>query len=202
MLKAKPVLLFLIKATVIYALLAAPFSFYNTLYGVFYRATAKVFFDKINHTGFVLFSEGRENYITHFNLGNDALVKPDKTTDTVYDDVNIRYRGYLPLVLLIALVLASPVAGKRKAYGLLIGAVAVTLIVMLKQWLHILYLCGHNPWLMLYNLSEGQKKTIDFIYSNYVSTLPPTLFLVVAIWILITFRRDDLKLLIMESPSK
>lgn len=202
MLKTKPLLLFLIKAVIIYALLAAPFSFYDTAYGKFYRAAGKIFFNKIKSTGFVLFSEGRENYITHINLGNDALVRADKTTDTVMDDINIRFRGYLPTVLFIALVIAAPVPIKRKFMSLLTGLMLLTGLLMLKQWIHILYLCDRNPWLALYSFSNSEKKMIDFIYENYVITIPPTLFLTVAIWLIVTFRKDDLKLLKFDKLTK
>ena len=112
MLRSKTLLLFLLKAVIIYGLLSLPLSFYDEVYGNFYRKVAEVFFSKFRETGFVKFSECKEPAKTHINVGNYALVRPDGSCDTATADINTRYLGFIPTILLISLVMASPVSWK------------------------------------------------------------------------------------------
>jgi hypothetical protein len=193
MLRSKTLLLFLLKALLIYGLLSAPLTIYDKAYGQFFRKVAEVFFSKFRENGFVKFREWKTPATTHVNIGSYALVRPDGTSKTVTNDINTRYLGYIPTVLLIALVIASPVSWRRKLIALPIGLVLVTLLVIFKEWISLLYLCDQNPWLNLTSYTETGKKLLSFIYRFISVSSSSVLYFVVAIWLMVTFRVEDFK---------
>ena len=97
MFSRKTLLLFLLKAVVIYGLLALPLTFYDQLYGDFYRKLAGSFFNTFRETGLVRFKEGVKPELTHINIGNRALPRgPGGAIKTLPIDINTRYLGYSP----------------------------------------------------------------------------------------------------------
>jgi hypothetical protein len=201
MLRTKPLLFFIIKAAIIYFVLAAPFSFYDEMYGKLYRKCAVGLFYNFHGNGFVRFAEGNEKSITRINVGNYDQVRSDGTGKTTFGYLNIRFLAYLPTALLISLILASPVNWKRKLQSLLIGLFLLTAFIMLLQWLHIMYLSIRAPWLNLIDYSETKKNNFNLAYKYLVEMPGFSRFLVVLIWLLVTFRIDDLKILKPKSTS-
>jgi hypothetical protein len=193
MLRSKTLLLFLLKALLIYGLLSAPLTIYDKAYGQFFRKVAEVFFSKIRDNGFVKFKEWKEPSITHVNIGSFALVRPDGTSKTVTNDINTRYLGYIPTVLLIALVVASPVSWRRKLIALPIGLILVTLLVIFKEWISLLWLCDQHPWLQLTTFTDSGRNLLNFTYKFISVSSSSVLYFVVAIWLLVTFRVSDFK---------
>jgi len=193
MLQNKALLLFLLKAAVFYALLSAPFSLYDKAYGMFYRQVAGYVFHDFRDGGFVMFRELDDPATTHVLIGSYALLRPDKTTETLERFVNTRYLGYIPTVLLISLVLASPVPWKRMIVALAAGLLLVTMLILFKQWISLLWHCEHNKWLNLTNFSGTRQHLFMFIYGIVCASSSTVLYFVVAIWLLATFRLDDFK---------
>ena len=192
MFKSKTLALFLLKAVVIYALLALPLSFYDQLYGDFYRKIAGSFFNTFRETGLVRFKEGAKPEITHINIGNKDLPRgPGGAIKTLPIDINTRYLGYLPTILLISLVVASPVPWKRKLMALALGLALVTLLILFKQYISLLWRCDQNPWLQLTDYGDKGKALLNSTYHFIAVTSSSVLYFVVAIWLLVTFRLDD-----------
>ncbi|HPS61899.1 MAG TPA: hypothetical protein PLK82_02500 [Bacteroidales bacterium] len=193
MLKSKTLLLFLLKASLIYGILALPWSVYDEGYGNFYRKYATSVFGQFRGTGFVLFDKTKEPAITHVNLGNKKLQLPNGSYDTKAIDINTRIHGYLPTVLLIALVLASPVPWRRKFIALGVGLVLTMALITFKQWIALLWLCDKTAWLDLTHYTGLSKKLLAFT-NTFISASSFTIpYFVVGIWLLVTFRLDDLK---------
>jgi hypothetical protein len=93
-------------------------------------------------------------------------------------------------------MLALPLATKKKALQFLSGLAMITLFIMLKQWIHILYTYCKNPFLELYSFSSFQKRMIEFGYENLIKTPGPTLFIVLLIWFSISFRSGGVRQLL------
>ncbi len=193
MLRTRTLLLFLLKATVIYALLAAPLSMYDEAYGKFYRNLAGKMVGRFHDSGFVRFTSMSKPEMTHLNIGNYKLALADGSFDTAAVDINTRILGYLPTVLLISLVLASPVPWRRKLLALPAGFILVMGLVLFKQYIFILDQCVKNPFLKLTDYSGFSKSLFDFTntFINISSFTVP--YFVVVIWLLVTFRISDLK---------
>ena len=110
----------------------------------------------------------------------------------ILTDVNTRIRGFLPTALLFSLILAGSLAWKRKLTDLLLGFTVITLFVMFKQWIHILYVYSVNSYLNLYSFGPYQKKVIEFGYENLITTVGPSLFVVLLIWLILTLRGNSI----------
>ena len=194
MFRSKTLVIFLLKAVGIYIFLSLPFSVYDQAYGSFYRQVAGAYFYKFRETGFVKFVEMKEPLYTHLDIGNNLLGRANGTCPTVVEDIDTRYLGYIPTILLISLVLASPVSWKRILSALALGLTLVTFLIIFKQWINLLRLCELNPWMQLTNFTGLGKMLLNFTY-RFISASPSTvLYIVVAIWLLVTFRIGDFKL--------
>ena len=191
MLQSKTLLLFLLKAVIIYTVLCAPISYYDRAYGVFYRSIAGFTFETFNGTGFAMFREMDDPAMTHLLIGNYALVKPDKTTVTLERFINTRYLGFIPTILLVSLVLASPVPWKRRAVALAAGFLVITLLVIFKQWIALLWHSEQNSWLQLSTFTGFREKLFKYSYHIICVSSSTLLYFVVAVWLLVTFRVDD-----------
>jgi hypothetical protein len=193
MLRSKTLFWFLLKALIFYAIMSLPLSAYDEAYGDFYRKVADQCFGHFRETGFAKFKPMKDPAMTHVNVGNYALKLPDGSFDTAAIDINTRILGYIPTILFISLVLASPVPWKRRLIGLAIGIVPVMLLIIFKHWISILWLCEQNAWLKLTNFT-GFSKTLLTFTNTFISTSSFTVpYFVVGIWLLVTFRLDDLK---------
>ena len=94
--------------------------------------------------------------------------------------------------LLFSLILAGSLPWKRKLTDLLLGLTVITLFVMFKQWIHILYVYSVNSYLNLYSFGSYQKKVIEFGYENLITTVGPSLFVVLLIWLILTLRGNSI----------
>ena len=195
MLRTKPILLFLFKVILVFGLLVAPFTFYDVTYGKFYRSVCKSLFGKIKETGFARFSQTKTPEEMHIEIGNAAQRQSNGMTNTAIADVNLRYRGYMSTVFLIALIIASPITTRRKIFSALAGLAILTGILMFKQWIHILYMCEQVSWLALYDFTPHEKQRIEFLFNNFANYSGSTLIMVIPVWILVCFRKSDLELI-------
>jgi hypothetical protein len=193
MLRSKTLLMFLLKALVFYTLLSLPISAYDEAYGNFYRKLSDQCFGHFRGSGFAKFNSMKDPAMTHVNVGNYALKLPDGSFDTAAIDINTRILGYIPTILFISLVLASPVPWKRRLVALGTGMILVMLLVIFKHWISLLWLCEENAWLKLTNFT-GFSKTVLTFTNTFISSSSFTVpYFVVGIWLLVTFRLDDLK---------
>ncbi len=193
MLNNKNFLLFLVKGLIIYGLLFVPMTFYDQVYGGFYRKVAGVFFGRFRENGFVQFREWKKPEVTRVYIGNYTLARPDGTTPAASFDVNTRYMGYIPTIFLMALILASPVKWKRRLIALAVGLILVTLLIVFKQWIALLWYCEGKPWLQLTNFTETGKKILTYANTFISASSGTVLYFVGAIWVIATFRVEDFK---------
>lgn len=201
MLRNKSIFYFLIKAIIIYAILSLPISFYDALYGAFYRNCCNRLFAKIDDTGFANFKAAKGAYDTQINIGNYKQVSTDNKATLAVRHVNAHYSGFLPTALFISLLLATPIPLRRKAVSFIFGFVLVTCFIMLKQWILLINICQNTAWLDLYELSEKQLKLLDYFYPKLIPYLGTSWFFVVVIWLLVSFKRDDLQQMSQVSQS-
>lgn len=191
MLRSKTLVLFLVKAALIYGVLSLPFSFYDASYGKFYRKMAGSFFSSFRETGFVRFREMPDPAKTRVNLGNKLQIRPGGKAHTAFVDINTRYLGYIPTILIASLALASPVPWKRRLIALAAGLILVTLMIMFKQWIALLWLSEVSPFLELTHFTGLGKKILTFLNTFIAESSSSLLYFVVGVWLLVTFRISD-----------
>lgn len=84
--------------------------------------------------------------------------------------MNARRLLYLPTVLLLAIVLASPLRGRRKALALALGAAVLFAAALLSSWLTAVWLFAAAPGLV-YDLTGAERAALRFAYEAWVSAL-------------------------------
>ena len=190
MLKPKLVFYFLLKVAVFYSLIMLPVIF-HTSYATFYRAAGNKFFNPFYETGFAQFTKSSDEYDTEITIGNYILPHPNGKGPIIVVPLSSR-SGYLPTALLLSLVLSSPIGFRRKIVALLAGSFIVTAFVMFKLWIQILYNCYSTEWLKLQPTSLTTLKVVNYIYTNFIDNPGPSLYFSVLIWLLVSFRINDL----------
>ncbi|MEO1260625.1 MAG: hypothetical protein AAFZ15_17645 [Bacteroidota bacterium] len=99
-------------------------------------------------------------------------------------------------LFLVSLLLLSPVSHKEKIFGILIGSLLFYLYSVLKM--HLALLSHFNmPEINVYQTSEGSLKIIRSIL--YFMSLGLNVLVVLIIWAVLAFRKDNWKKLLDKS---
>lgn len=183
LLQNKQLTFFTLKAFIYACIFLLPLQLYDTIYGTFYRNINGVFLNEFKETGIASFKKGTISSVTRVEIANTKMILPNSFFNIATSEFNTRYRGYIPTIFFIILMLATPMKTKRKATLLLIGVSIITVAVVYKQWIHIQYMCKEAKWLQLFQFSESDEKRITFLYNNFANYNGPTLILAVAIWL-------------------
>lgn len=187
----RPLAGFVIHLLMIYGAFCIPWPGLRQGYAALYRGAANGLFGSFGSAGIVRFQPARA---VQGRLDSEIVVRkrgcPTFAT-TQHDSIAT---GYLPTVETIALVLATPIPWRRRwkalLYGVLLanGFVALRVYVTLLHWFSV-----EQPW-ALYTPNPFGKKVLASVF-EFIAVAPPCTFLMpVLIWILVTFRRDDIRL--------
>lgn len=102
-----------------------------------------------------------------------------------------RLVGYMPLVSLVALVLASPIPWRRRRKALLIGLALVTAFVALRMSIPIRRDFSRPDALQVHHPGAFGRWLLD-VSERALLDAPASFFVVpVLIWVLVAFRRED-----------
>lgn len=197
----KTVINFLLKTALFCFIFLMPLSFCQMFYGKFYVKVCSICFGSISQNGFGRFYLTKPITNVHIEIGNSSNTASNGTTTAATSDVNFRSRGYLPTIFLLSLILASPVSRKRKVFSASIGFLIISAFVFLKQWIHVLYIIEQSKWLSLFVFSPHEEMGIEFLYINFANFNGSTLVFVTAVWMAVTFTKDDLKKSIMPNRN-
>ncbi len=115
-------------------------------------------------------------------------------------DINSALTGYRALVFLVAIVLATPIAWKRRAWALAWGMLLVNVFVALRMWLKLYDSFSDPGPAYFFKLGESTKELLHWC-TLILYQAPELNFIVPAfIWLLVSFRRNDLALLLGQAP--
>jgi len=193
----KPYVRFAGKFLLIYFILIIVPFFSNNIYTPVMIRMSNVFFQNTGDAGFVVFSKKQINASdTRFAFTNKHKANAQNQASAVESDFSMLYRGFLPTALLTALILASPVSRKRRIYSWLAGVSLLQVFVLIKIWLQLVYHFHNHPEMDVHIFGDGITSGLLFLYRNMVVTPEPTLIVCVLIWILVTFRKSDLAVLL------
>lgn len=191
--KKNPVLFFLLKALLIFGLLSFPIKLLTVGYAKYYCKLSNSLFGNFQETGFAKFTSLNPPSKVYIEVGNASQKSADGTYKTAISRINIRYRGYIPLILFLSLTLAYPGSKKRKLFSCLIGFVILSCLAMFNQWIQLMYMCEQNTWLSLIDFTPESQKRIEFLNENFANYNGTTMIIVIAAWFLTTFRKCDLE---------
>lgn len=185
---ARFVAVFFLRLAVFYALLMAPWPGLRGAYGTYFRACANVAYRYIGSDGVVRFlplSPPTADGDTKMKLGNR------ETRAIRRVGIDSRRIGYTPTAFLIALILATPVVWTRRGKALVGGLILIhaymilAVGVVLLKWFsadHPVALVEFTPFWRQMLLNAVQV----LVFAPFTWVAVPT-----AVWILVTFTRDD-----------
>lgn len=103
---------------------------------------------------------------------------------------NIWQYIWIPLMLVMSLILATPIPIKRRLFSLLLGIVVTTIFIFAKFHIRFVVEINRHGWLDLGSQGTFAKKM--FVYMNtFLLYMGASLIAAVIIWAIVTFRKGD-----------
>lgn len=161
-----------------------------------------------------MFENGYIDFLSHYDDPDehkDTLVYLFKRlpngqldrTDKGYLVIDSRYHGYTPLIITMALALATPIPWRRRSLLIVISLVTVHFLIFFKIWL-IIFETGAMPEFAMITVSSVIFKTVatlqkifSYIENSYIFPL--------ICWIIasgITLRSQDWKIISGQTTPK
>ena len=209
MLASNPVWKFLLWFTLLYILSLLMWRGLEAPYSEKFRAFGKFFFSDFRSKGTVMFAPldnpEDKRFSTSLMLMNknsyEAAVKKAKTSGqraaplrSVNVTVSSWYTGFLPTILVVTLILATPFIGiKRKLVALLWGLLLIHAFIWFQLYIQILYEFNRVEFLQVVSFSPFWQKVMDSLYYLFVESMGLRFIIPVFIWIFVTFQKGDLE---------
>lgn len=199
MITTKSILLFFIKTTLVFVALLLFLSQTNQDKKLLKtaRTWGNYCFENLGKEARVHFDRNKNNHfdtqiqLTSQSILRTAAIKKDKRFKMYLLYFDLRKKVYLPLLFLIALIVATPIKVKRKIFALFSGLFLLVLWLLLEFYIYLLYNFERISWLpdmteiaFLENLIKGLYFTL-FDNSGLLAIVP------VLIWLLVSFRKSD-----------
>ncbi len=185
----KPALRFVVCFVCWYIAILSSWTITGQAYCAAFRAIGTLLYgsnDQRKEITFQPFPNGYHSDHTRVVIVNPAMMKADGSGPVRHLDLGTRAFGWKPLVLLVALVLATPLAWGRRMRALLWGCLCQQAFVMLALGFCI---WNESTEIGLVSLSETGKDAamaVRGMLSGQLAVAVPVL-----IWVLVTFRRED-----------
>ncbi|MBW8038986.1 MAG: hypothetical protein FVQ85_03195 [Planctomycetes bacterium] len=205
LIQPKQVIRFLCLFVFVYLLLMAPWPGLKAAYSKSYKAGSAFLFKSFGAKGIVRFRQQSDpgNDINIIFYNRDHIGRDGKMVAVGNIPYNSRRYGFIFTAFLTALILATPLSWRRKGRALFGGFFLIHCFIVLILGMWILY--GFNKEsLSLFVLNPFWNRVFLLAIDVFVRNLTFGLIVSVFIWILVSFRREDLtKFLIREkNPSK
>lgn len=182
----KALILFFVIVVVVYGALVAPWPGLMSGYRRAFSGLCEIFFGRLGDARLTFES------MTAPTLDKDThvTIKNVKTGVEARTTVNAR-RAYLPVAFTIALIVAAPIAWRRKLASLALGLVLIMCYAGFGVWLKLMNVLS-EPRLGAVSLGPFLRSTMKVLI--VVLTMSPVVPYIAAllIFILVTIRRDDL----------
>lgn len=162
----------------------------GAVYSKIYWETGKVVFDYFKHFGIVEFSRSADGSEICITANNRQHMDKRGNMSGGKSVHKIRYRDYMYIAFLAALITATPVPLGRRGWALLWGLLLMQVWAIIKLVIVILGLFSSEPVSILV-LSQFCRNVVAA--ANDVVVNNPTTSFIIAffIWVLVTFRRQD-----------
>ena len=177
----------------LYGVLAVPWPVVRSTYSAVYRGIGNTVFGSFGGDGIVRFEPAGDP-----DAGMDTLIRIRRRGSSVVGTTthDSRLTGYLPTIEVVALILATPIAWKRRSKALLWGLLAVNLFVGSRVYVTLLrWFTGDAPW-CLYDPGPFGTAVIVEIFEFWVVSPTLTYVAPLFVWIIASFRASDLNLLL------
>ncbi|MBN1511621.1 MAG: hypothetical protein JXB13_06375 [Phycisphaerae bacterium] len=184
-----------------YTLLMALWPVWGGVYSRFYRSAAAVLFASPGSRAIVHFHPSRDTgdevKVTFCDQRRvDALGRPVPLLRIAHD---VRYGDYIYLAFLAALILATPIPPRRRAWALLWGLVLMHVFMAFRLGILILYLLNSEQVALL-SLNGFWRQALLLNIQVFTINILPGFVVAIFIWALVCFRRGDWARLVMPPP--
>jgi len=182
----------------LYALLIFPWPGSRDLYGAYLRSIAQRVFTensdgRIVHFETVPTARRNRTLDTRITVANRTQLDASGSGRAVMLDFDSRGVGWVPTALLIALVVSTPVPWRRRASALVAGLIAVHAVILFSLQIYIWNQTDAASGLNLVELSPFWKTVVSGLEETLITQLGASFALPVLIWMLVTFRSEDLR---------
>jgi len=192
-----PLLLFVL----IFGLLVFPWPGWNALYGSYFRALGEAAFSRTDDQRVVLFEphsvqHGFSTLDTRMTLANRTLADSSGHGLAKQTTLDTRSIGLMPTALTIALILATPIPWRQRAWALLWGLLLIHAFILfsLQVWIW-----DESSALSLLDVPPFLQTILDELKYTLITQLGVSFSMPPLIWILVSFRRKDFALLYAKS---
>jgi len=196
MLKLKPILVFAGWWLLIYGLLIAPWPGAKQLYAGYFRGLGRLVLADDGGRRMLDFqplddSDHRwpPNFDTAIILGNRDLLDAGGNGQKFMLTVDAWQMGWTPTAFLVALTLASPVSWRRRYWALLWGLLLVHCFVLMTL---DIFIWNESTRVSLVTLTPFWKGIANWLEAVALAPIGPSFFAAALIWMLLTFRGQDL----------
>ena len=202
MLSSNFIKLFVSRLVLIYVLLLLPWPGLNEAYGRFLRDLGQAVFAREPAERHELIFEAAENdspdaQDSRVVIINRALMAPDGSGPVRYLHFDAQHFGKSPMILLIALILATPVSWGRRLRALLLGTLSLHGVLLCLLGVGILNEATEISLLTLSPFWKAIASGCSEVLTGQISLVIPVL-----VWILVTFRREDILPLLNVPPRR
>jgi hypothetical protein len=185
MIQPKQIAWFFIQASLIYLLLIPMWPGLHTGYGTVVRAGCTVITGEIGSTARVtLLPLAADKIDLRFGLEKRAYHRSGI-------GLSSRNIGYLPMALLLALVLSTPIPWKRRIKALLWSVMLFHVIMAFRIAFSVYSQFVTNEKLALIQLGTFWKYLVFYLDHLMVNSVTTSFTISLIIWMVVSFRRDD-----------
>jgi hypothetical protein len=190
--KRRPLFLFLVAFTLIYGGLIVPWPGVNDAFGAGVRGWARSIFGSEGPQRVIRFGayqgDPRLPNDTRIILGNRARARADGSGPVVLLDLDTRGVCYIPLALLGALILATPIPWRRRLVALAWGVFWMHWYLLL---IFYVYIEAHAHEASFPEPSPFWRSILEGANYLLIVQIGASFAIPVVIWLLVTFRRED-----------
>ena len=193
MLRKKPFLKIFLLFTITLAGLLLVYPSLRNTYRDFLITTGNSFLGHPGKQASVKFLENNEEKYLDMTMyiGNSFKMETEPNAVFWITKASTMYLSWIPLALMIALVIASPVRLLKKLIIFISGIIIVHIITYIKLLIQIYYVANTHRDLDILLLSPFWFKVNSLLLDNFVDTVQPSLVLIFIIWMLMTFTYKD-----------
>ncbi len=184
----KQIVGFLLRCVLLYGILAVPWPAVQRAYSAAYAGVANAVFGSFGSDGLVRFQRP-PNSARPADLELVIRKRGEPQVGRASHDPILT--GYLAMVEVIALILATPVPWSRRCKALVWGMLLVHAYIWLRMEITLLYWFSGDLPLALYKPGPFWSKLLASAF-ELISVSPTSTFVVpIFIWILVSFRKSD-----------
>jgi hypothetical protein len=183
---------FLLRFVVIFGLLIVPWPGWNQTYSHYFQIFGQSLFNSSSAMPrMIVFQPSPEKDSvrdTRVTLENATLADSNGNGPVRRTELDSRSIGWVPTALTMALVLATPIPWTRRLLALAGGLVLIHLFLIftLQCWIW-----DNSADMSLLTLSNLGQRVIDEVNYALMNQLGASFSIPIVIWILVTFRRQD-----------